>query len=211
LVNLDPSTGLPQADFDVRNRVKVEEIAEKYGFGFNGAQIKAMEILSGEDFWICEKEDVVYDTPGQMEVFLYHNFGKKMCESVASHGNEVVLIYVVDAYDARTLENYVSIIAQAASVYLRLSYPMIVVLNKIDSLSEEEVKRMEEWTDRELLEKMLGKGNEPLAKLMQSLVDFMEYTNIFQRPITISAKKNEGIEELMDVLYEIHCTCGDLS
>ncbi len=48
LVNLDPSTGLPQADFDVRNRVKVEEIAEKYGFGFNGAQIKAMEILSGE-------------------------------------------------------------------------------------------------------------------------------------------------------------------
>ena len=211
LVNLDPSTPLPEADFDVRNRLKVEEIAQKYGLGFNGAQIKSMEILSREDFWINEGEDVVYDTPGQMEVFLYHDFGKKMCDSVALRGNEVVLIYIVDAYDVRTLENYVSIIAQAASVYLRLSYPMVVVLNKIDSLSDEEVKNIEEWTNRELLEKVLKNSEEPLAKLMLSLVDFMEYTNIFQRPIMISAKRNEGIEDLMDVLYEIHCTCGDLS
>lgn len=212
IVNLDCSSRFEEAEIDVSRVLDLGKISQSYKLGFNGALIKSMEILTEENFWLMNSERVVYDTPGQIEIFLYHEYGKKLCEKVKDKYGDVIVIYVVDAYDARSIESYVSVLAQAASVKLRLMLPMITVLNKIDLLTESERNKIREWCEsRENIEKELLSKSDSLSRLTLALVDFLGYTNIFTRPIIISAKLGSGIDNLLDVIYEIHCVCGDLS
>jgi len=88
-----------------------------------------------------------------------------------------------------------------------LLIPSVTAINKIDLTGR---KSLEKLVDRAYVEKMLDNGD-ALRSLSRGLVDYIEYTTISQRPLFVSAKTGEGIEELYGVLHEVHCACGDLS
>ncbi|HEC76969.1 MAG TPA: GTPase [Thermoplasmatales archaeon] len=207
LINLDPATS-SNAPIDIRKWVKVEDIQKKYNLGINGALLKSMEIISGINEWIYEDRNKIkiVDTPGQLEIFLYHEYGKKIVEKMLKH-DIVTSLFIIDAQEILSLENYLAILAQNAMINLKLMIPSITAINKIDVV---DVERIKKFIDRKNIEKEFERGD-ALISLSKGLIDYVEYTSIYQRPIFVSAKTGEGIYDLYSVIHEVHCSCGDLS
>lgn len=81
VVNLDPAndhTNYPAA-LDIRNLVKLEEIMKDDKLGPNGGILYALEELEHNFEWLEEglkefSEDyVLFDCPGQVELYTHHN------------------------------------------------------------------------------------------------------------------------------------------
>lgn len=207
LINLDPATP-SNAQIDIRKWVKVEEIQKKYNLGINGALLKSMEIISEIDEWICQdrNEIKIVDTPGQLEIFLYHDYGKKIVEKMLNY-DIVTSLFIIDAQEIVSLENYLAILAQNAMINLKLMIPSITAINKIDTV---DMKKIKKFMDIKNVEKEF-EGGDALLSLSKGLIDYVEYTSIYQRPLFVSAKSGEGIYDLYSVIHEVHCSCGDLS
>lgn len=207
LLNLDPATP-SEADIDIRTWVKTEEVQATHSLGINGALLKSMEMIAEMDEWLCTDTGKikVVDTPGQLEIFLYRTYGKKIVEKLACH-DAVVALFLMDAEEIISPENYLVMLAQNAIINLKLMIPSVTAVNKIDST---ERRFLEKLMNRTSLEAMLEEGD-ALRSLSRGLMDYMEYTTVLQRPLFVSAKTGEGLDELHGVLHEIHCSCGDLS
>ncbi len=199
-VNLDPASKPNyRVERDIRDYVKSEEIMERFNLGINGALLKSAEIaMDYIEELIVEGEYVLYDTPGQMELFLYTDFGTNF---ISQLDNFKACIFIVDAKTALKAENYISAIAQSVVISLRLSIPTLTVFNKIDIAR---IRKIEE------VKKEIESGG-VLNELMESLFKFIEYSSIFYRIIGISAKKCMGFDDLFGAIHELFCSCGDLS
>ncbi len=202
-VNLDPASDpIYEAQADIRKFVKTEEVMRRYGLGINGALIKSMELaLEHVDDLLLKGDYVLYDTPGQMELFLYLKAGIEFARRIAEHDTTVAL-FVVDSEIAATPENFVSILAQNAAIALRTGIPTVTVFNKCDVVDFN-------LTLSDVREKLKEGG--VLAELMEKLVDFVEETTVRYRTIKISALKGEGFDDVLSIINEVFCSCGDLS
>ncbi len=214
LINLDPGNDL-KADINIRDYVKAEDVMKKYNLGPNSALIKSIEIMYEKIDKILNKIPDSYwkiiDTPGQLELFLYKDIGRRIVKKFKEIDNEVALIFLVDINDVLKPENLVSVLAWQVIISLKLEENSCVVINKKDLLSEKEIeelkiklrlkKPLEELKNKDALSKMIAEG----------FSEFYEYSTIWKRPIFISALKNEGFDELESIILELFCTCGDIS
>ncbi|MCS7131372.1 MAG: ATP/GTP-binding protein, partial [Hadesarchaea archaeon] len=79
-INLDPGCDyVPfKPDFDIRNYFTIERIMREENLGPNGAMVRASELLKEKAAQLSreineiEADVKMVDTPGQMEVFLFH-------------------------------------------------------------------------------------------------------------------------------------------
>lgn len=205
-INLDPASEA-EADIDIRQWVRTEQIQKKFSLGINGALLKSMEMIAERDEWIDERDEIkVIDTSGQLEIFLYHDYGKRIIQKLLLH-DIVTSIFVIDAMEASSVENYLSLLAQNAIINLRLGIPLLTAINKIDVTSKEKLLH---FIEKNAMSKML-EGGDALRNLAKGLMEYVEYTSIFQRPLLVSAKTGEGIDNLYSAIYEVHCGCGDIS
>ena len=201
VVNLDPASDpIYKADRDIREFVRTEEVMKKFGLGINGALLKSIELsLEHIDDLILDGDYVIYDTPGQMELFLYSKHGLAMAEKIARGWS--VCVFIIDAEVASTPENFASIVAQNAVISLRLSMPTITVLNKCDltdfDLSEVTAKLKD-------VEGVLG-------DIVEKLMGLIDYTTMRFRIIKVSALSGMGFENVLSAVNEIFCSCGDIS
>ncbi len=180
-VNLDPaSEPAYMADRDVRDFVRTEEVMAEYGLGINGALIKSVELASSSAGELKVKGDfVLYDTPGQLELFVYSEAGRKFVRELS--GSFSCSLFLVDLTTITDPESLLSAMMQDAIVSLRLSLPTITAFTKSDIVD----------VDIKALLNEIGKKEGVLAELMERLVDFIELTTIPYRQIKISnIKKN---------------------
>jgi hypothetical protein len=200
-VNLDPaSPPIYQTEWDIRKFVKAEEVMEQFNLGVNGALLKSVEIAQQHiTKLIPDAEYVIIDTPGQMELFLYSNFGENVVESLNGFST---CIFIVDSTRVSTPENFISIIAQSAVVSLRLSIPTLTVFNKCD---------ITEIPDLNEVKRRIGEEEGVLAELMEKLVEFVEYTTLPYRLIRMSSITSAGFDDVFSALNELFCACGDIS
>lgn len=201
LVNLDPASDpIYLADLNVRKFVKTEEVMARYNLGINGALLKSMELMLdfADDFRVSA-DFVLYDTPGQMELFVYSESGVEFVRRISD--NFTAGIFMLDSTMVKNPENFVSAILQNVVVSLRLSIPTIAVFSKCDVFEiniDEVLKDLEHSTG-------------VLAELMEKLVPILDYSTAKYRPIKISSLKKTGFENLLSALRELFCACGDLS
>jgi GTPase SAR1 family protein len=201
VVNLDPASDpIYKADRDIREFVRTEEVMKKFGLGINGALLKSIELsLEHINDLILDGDYVIYDTPGQMELFLYSKHGLAMAEKIARGWS--VCVFIIDAEVASTPENFASIVAQNAVISLRLSMPTITVLNKCDltdfDLSEVTAKLKD-------VEGVLG-------EIVEKLMGLIDYTTMRFRIVKVSALSGMGFENVLSAVNEIFCSCGDIS
>ncbi len=81
VVNLDPANDHTsyEAAIDVRNLVKLEDIMKDDALGPNGGVLYAMEELENNIGWLEEglsslgEDYVLFDCPGQAEIFTHHS------------------------------------------------------------------------------------------------------------------------------------------
>jgi len=148
IFNLDPgATNLPyNPDFDIREKVSLWNVMEKYKLGPNGALIVSMDLMVDNVETINKSIRsvgsplIVIDTPGQMEIFLYRAAGKIILDSLDV--DEILLVYVIDGVFAKDPRNFVSSILLGGTLKVRFDLPLLSVLNKIDLLEEKDVKKL---------------------------------------------------------------------
>src|SRR3972149_6217497 len=100
-VNLDP--GIEKApyvpDVDIKEWIKLRDIMREYSVGPNGAQIIAADMLAlnidemKEIIESYETEYVIFDTPGQMELFVLRQSGKYLVDSFGADRSIIGFLY----------------------------------------------------------------------------------------------------------------------
>jgi len=200
-VNLDPATDpIFDASVDIRNFVKTEEIMEKFKLGINGALIKSMEeSLKHIENLNLSGDYILYDTPGQMEIFVYSQSGVKMVEKLSDQ--TTLGLFLIDSALIADAENFLSAIMQNAIVSLRLSIPTATIITKSDIVD----------VDIERIRKEISRKDTVLAELLEKTTHFIEYTTLSQRIVKISSLKKSGFSDVYSLIKEMFCTCGDVS
>jgi len=152
MVNLDPGVlNLPyKPALDVRDRISVEKLMRDYGLGPNGALVMASDLLAqqageiNEELQSLAPKYVLFDTPGQMELFAFRVAGPYLARELKLEGKMV--LYLFDGPFCADPFNYVSTLFLASAVHLRFTLPQVNLLTKIDLLEEGVVKRILGWS-----------------------------------------------------------------
>jgi len=216
-VNLDPGAeDLPyKPDVSVRKYVKLEEVMQRERLGPNGALIRSAELLLKlidtllDEISKLRQPYVIVDTPGQMELFLFRDFGLVFTERLKELGH-VTGVLVLDPTLSYRPQDLLVLRLLSLVVQLRFGVDVVPVVNKSDLLQGVE-QLAEGLLDFDLLKEQLKTVPGVLGDLSERILSAMEDFRIASRVPVVSAITGEGIEQLYDILHEIFCTCGDLT
>jgi len=203
-VNFDPgATSLPyQADVDIRDYIRVEDVIEKYKLGPNGALVVSTDLTINfmneikKEINEYRSNHILVDTPGQMELFAFRSSGVYILAMLG--GQNSVMNYLVDPNLAKQPSGFVTALYLGVSIQTRFFVPQQYILSKIDLLSEEETETIVEWSsDFDKLENAVNmetKGER--RELNTQLVLALKYLDISGELLPISSVENIGIDDL---------------
>lgn len=93
----------------------------------------------------------------------------------------------------------------------RLGINAVNVVNKADLLSGKERMLMQSFLSNPLEFKEVIKAKGVILDIYHSMSELLQEVLPAQRIPFIFAKTEMGFDELLDILYEIRCSCGDLT
>ncbi len=219
-VNLDCAVeGLGyRPDLDVRSYFTLSDIMRRYGLGPNGALVKSMELLLDMvDEFVAKIEDlslnadyVLIDTPGQLELVIFHDAVLKIMERFI---NRSLVLFLIPADLIRTARDIVFLSLLTLTCRIRLNAPLIAVISKADVLNEEVEKAYfgHGLTTPKIVEEALQGLWGVEYDLTKDLALVIERYEKKQRIVKVSAKTRQGFDDLHSIIHEAFCTCGELA
>jgi len=213
-VNLDTGVKkLPYSpDIDVREDVSAWELMEE-GLGPNGALVKSYDLLVpkvekyAKGIRVLEEgnEYVLIDTPGQMETFLFHEFGIKLMERFP----ETLGVYLFPPEILNRPADFCFALFFGLMIDLRLGITTVPALSKVDSVGLEKFRKfLDEPAYLTARLRMESSTQGLLAYRMCSVLPELAPPT---RVLYLSALTGKGFEDLETLAYEHYCTCGDLT
>lgn len=210
LVNLDPGAEtMPyDPDVDIREWVKLADIMREYGLGPNGAQIAAADLLAINAKKVAkvlegfETDYVLYDTPGQLELFAFRDSSKKIIEAFNPEAS--MICFLIDPMLARNPNGFVSSMMLSAITSFRLEIPMMSIVSKSDLLSDEEIERIQGWSDNNeslfnaLMDEIGGAQNQVSIEILRAL----ETVGIGGGIGFASSETMSGIEDIYNMIQQ---------
>ena len=171
VINLDPAVrNVPfESNIDIRDSLNYKEVMKEYNLGPNGGILTSLNIFStkiDQIINILEKRtapnpetpkakpirNIIVDTPGQIEVFVWSASGSILLDSLAS-SFPTVIAYIIDTPRTSSTSTFMSNMLYACSILYKTKLPMILVFNKTDVRDAEFAK---EWmTDFEAFQAAL--------------------------------------------------------
>ncbi len=213
-VNLDTGVmRLPYSpDVDVRDDVTAWDLMEE-GFGPNGAIVESYDRLlpkvdeyAGKILKLDSELDyILIDTPGQMETFLFHDFGLMLMESLP----DVLTVYLFSPEILRKPSDYCFVRFFGLIIDLRLGTTTLPALTKVDATDLDHHKKY--LDDLEYLTARLKLESSTQGLLAHRLCSVLPELSPPTRVLYLSAVTGEGFEDLETLAYEHYCTCGDLT
>ena len=213
-VNLDAAVEntFYKPDFDIRTYLTVTKLMNELNIGPNTALIKSVELMyeyREEISKFIKNAELLYDyvlvdTPGQLELVLFHKCCIEIMKLFKGRSSGIFLIPADLLEDIRDLA-FLRFLALATRC--RLDIPLVIVISKAD-LIKQDFKF--EFTEEEF-EKLISHGHGIEVDLVRDLYDMIKKLEKYQRIIKVSSITGEGFDDLHTILYEIFCTCGDLS
>jgi hypothetical protein len=176
VINLDPAVlKLPfDSNIDIRDSLNYKEVMREYNLGPNGGILTSLNIFAtkiDQVMTILEKRtslgsgapetkpirNIIVDTPGQIEVFVWSASGSILLDSLAS-SFPTVIAYIIDTPRTSSTSTFMSNMLYACSILYKTKLPMILVFNKTDVKDAQFAK---EWmTDFEAFQAALKKEEE---------------------------------------------------
>jgi GTPase SAR1 family protein len=210
-VNLDPGVlQLPYGpDIDVRDFVSLQGTMEKYNLGPNGGLIASIDLISTHLETLQEEikdlgvDFLLFDTPGQIELFAFRETGPIIVSSLAEESK--MLIYLVDAALGKTPAGMISSLLLAASVLVRFNLPQLNVLSRADLLSEEDSEQLTNWLDdsNQLIFALQQTRNELQIELSSDLVNAIQRIFSGLDLVPVSALNMENLDLLFSHISNI--------
>ena len=143
VVNLDPAAehfAYPVAA-DIRELISLEDVMEEMNLGPNGALIYCMEFLVENIDWLQDEleqigpdEYVLFDCPGQIELYSHVPAMVTLTQELQRMGYRVAAAYLLDSAFAADVAKFVSGVLCCLSAMTMLELPHINVLSKCDLL-----------------------------------------------------------------------------
>lgn len=237
MINLDPAVhSVPfDSNIDIRDSLNYKEVMREYNLGPNGGILTSMNIFAtkiDQIINILEKrtspnletskakpiKNIIVDTPGQIEVFVWSASGSILLDSLAS-SFPTVIAYIIDTPRTSSTSTFMSNMLYACSILYKTKLPMILVFNKTD-VKDAEFAR--EWmTDFEAFQAALkqeedngsfggaeggnggfGGGSGYMGSLLNSmslmLEEFYRHLNV----VAVSSMTGKGISEFFEAVND---------
>lgn len=150
MINLDPAVlKVPfDSNIDIRDSLNYKEVMREYNLGPNGGIITSLNIFAtkiDQIMSILEKrtspglssattkpiKNIIVDTPGQIEVFVWSASGSILLDSLASTF-PTIIAYIIDTPRTSSTSTFMSNMLYACSILYKTKLPMILVFNKTD-------------------------------------------------------------------------------
>ncbi|RQM05754.1 hypothetical protein DH86_00004114 [Scytalidium sp. 3C] len=162
------------SNIDIRDSVNYKEVMRSYNLGPNGGILTSLNLFATKIDQILNLLDkrttpdpakpdskriknILVDTPGQIEVFVWSASGSILLDSLASTF-PTVIAYIIDTPRTASTSTFMSNMLYACSILYKTKLPMILVFNKTDVKDAEFAK---EWmTDFEAFQAALREEEE---------------------------------------------------
>jgi len=209
VVNLDPACmEVPfPANVDIRDTVNYKEVMKQYGLGPNGAIVTSLNLFAtkfDQVLNLLEKKRgvsdyVIFDTPGQIEVFTWSASGNIITEALAAQFPTVV-VYVMDTVRSTNPVTFMSNMLYACSILYKTRLPFVIAMNKNDVVDH---KFAVEWMeDFEAYSEALRAETSYVSNLAQSLSLALEEFYCHIRTVGVSAMTGAGLADFMEAVGE---------
>lgn len=205
VVNLDPGVDDPPftSDVDIREYVDYGEVMRSFSLGPNGALVASLDMAVGhiddlrEEINDLDRDYVLVDCPGQMELFAYRNSGPLMVSGLMGQ-DPALSLFLLDANIVRSPSGYLSSMLLGMSISIRFGLPQLSVLSKPDILMEEEVEEIVSWsTETYLLEEALDNTSEGMIReYSEAILRMLDDLGGGHSVVPVSAKMMTGVEAL---------------
>lgn len=237
VINLDPAVHKVPFDvnIDIRDSLNYKEVMREYNLGPNGGILTSLNIFAtkiDQVMAILEKrtasnsdaaktkpiKNVIVDTPGQIEVFVWSASGSILLDSLASTF-PTVIAYIVDTPRTSSTNTFMSNMLYACSILYKTKLPMILVFNKTDVKDADFAK---EWmTDFEAFQAALkqdeeagsfggteggssglGSGSGYMGSLLNSMSLMLEEFYRHLSVVGVSSMTGKGIPEFFEAVAD---------
>ena len=237
VINLDPAVrNVPfESNIDIRDSLNYKEVMREYNLGPNGGILTSLNIFAtkiDQIINILEKrtapnpetpkakpiKNIIVDTPGQIEVFVWSASGSILLDSLAS-SFPTVIAYIIDTPRTSSTSTFMSNMLYACSILYKTKLPMILVFNKSDVKDAEFAK---EWmTDFEAFQDALkqeqdsgsfggfegssgglGGGSGYMGSLLNSMSLMLEEFYRHLSVVGVSSMTGQGIDEFFQAVGE---------
>ena len=150
VINLDPAVHTVPftPNIDIRDSVNYKEVMKQYNLGPNGGILTSLNLFTtkvDQILGLLEKrtkpdpenpasrpvKQIIVDTPGQIEVFVWSASGAILLDSLAT-SFPTVIAYVIDTPRTASTSTFMSNMLYACSILYKTKLPMILVFNKSD-------------------------------------------------------------------------------
>lgn len=186
LVNLDPAAEFfaYEPDVDIRELISIEDVMEdeELRLGPNGGLVFCLEHLTENFDWLHEQlqpqEDdyIIFDCPGQIELYTHLDVMKVIIEKLKSWDITVGGVFLMDSQFLVERGKFLSGVMAALSCMVKLEVPHINIMTKVDILSQAAKESLEDYTNPANYERVQKKspyGNR-YSKLIDSLFKVIE-------------------------------------
>lgn len=169
---------------DVRDLISVDDVSEELELGPNGALVYCMEFLLENVEWLEDKLDayidndyIVFDLPGQIELYTHFPFMKELIRYLQNWDYRVQALYFLDSQFMADAAKFFGGCLTALSAMVQLEVPHLNVMSKMDLAKGVDKRRLEEYMfpDVENLVQELSQHTSPkflrLNSAMGALLD----------------------------------------
>ena len=119
--------------------MKYKEVMKQYSLGPNGAIVTSLNLFAtkfDQVLHLIEKRSgeckyVIFDTPGQIEVFTWSASGSIITEALAA-GFPTVVVYVMDTVKSVNPVTFMSNMLYACSILYKTKLPFVIAMNKVN-------------------------------------------------------------------------------
>ncbi|ESQ37051.1 hypothetical protein EUTSA_v10003026mg [Eutrema salsugineum] len=202
IVNLDPAAEVfsyPVA-MDIRELVSVEDVMEELKCGPNYGLMRCMDYLEDSLYnWLDEELEnfadddyLVFDCPGQIEIFTHVPVLKNFVEHLKQKNFSVCAVYLLDSQFVTDVTKFISGCMVSLSAMIQLELPHVNILSKMDLLKDK--SSIEGYLDpvpRTLLSELNHRMGPQFAKLNKALIELVEeYSMVRFTPLDLRKEKS---------------------
>lgn len=189
VVNLDPAAEAFKynCDIDIRDCITLDDVMQEMHLGPNGGLVFALEYFIDNIEWLEEQCDdfleddlLIFDCPGQIELFTHLPVMSRLVNSLQNLGFNMCAVYCVDSTVVQDSSKFISASFTALATMSRLGIPHINVLTKCDMVADKE--RLTDLLDAEpdQLIASLPKCSAKFIRLNEAIAKVIGEFNIVQ-------------------------------